>query len=129
MGKTSVIGRRIATTIGMLSILLFSVLLPFQAASCALFGASGEYVPQILCKADLGSGHSRLVAPPDELAPERPDCATCLGLAGLTLIFVTATVLGLALRRSAQAFPLPGALCLHGVEGFLRPSRAPPLAA
>lgn len=127
MGKSSALGRQIAATIGILSVLLMSAFLPWRTASCFALDAVGEPAPQIICRADAASGHSRLVTSPD--APKHPDCAICLGLAGLALAVVAVALLDLVLGRLSHVLHIPRALCLHGVEGLLRFSRAPPLAA
>lgn len=130
MGRVLVIDRRIGAALGVLSILFLSLLPLWRAAVCSGADGLSAFYPQIICKADASTGHSRLTASPDAPTPKHTECPICLGLVTLQLAVVAAALLGLALARSSQPIVFPTDLLMDGrLFGLLPSSRAPPFVA
>lgn len=129
MGKVLVIKQRLGAALGVLSVLFLSVLLPWHSAFCPAAGGMDALFPQVICKADVGGGHSRLKTESGAPAQPQIQCPVCAGLAGLALAIVATVLLGLWPAILAQTPGIPADINSSNLFHLLPSSRSPPLAA
>jgi hypothetical protein len=129
MGRVLLINQQLGAALGVLSVLLLSMLPPWHFAFCPATGGAESPFPQMICRGDLSSGHSRLSAGPDAPAQPQVQCPVCAGLAGLQLAIVAAVLLGLWPMILAQTLDIPADVDAANLFHLLPSSRGPPLAA
>jgi hypothetical protein len=129
MGRVSVIGSRVGTALGVLSVLLLTIFSPWRAVLCEAPDSLASPFPFAICKANMVTGHSQLATSPNAPASTYPDCPICLGLAGLVLAIAATPIFSFTLASFAFGRQFAKDPCRSGQFRLFRFSRAPPARA